>query len=103
MISRQFVAPSDGSAAAGSSSNGSASAAAENVIFTNAEEEVFVSECDLVLDMDCGAGMSSTRTESPTGSGRSFSSITSDEFVEKRKLLIFKANKLEKITSAVKG
>jgi len=95
MISRQFVAPEGG---AGSGDGG--------VIFTNAEEEVFVGECDLVLDMDCsGINSSSSSPSSSTGngSGRSFNSFTSDEFMEQRKLLIFKASKLEKITSAVKG
>jgi len=105
MISRQFVAPE-----AGAGSGGSGDGA--GVIFTNAEEEVFVGECDLVLDMDC-SGINSSASSSPsgnagnasngTGSGRSFNSFTSDEFVEQRKLLVFKASKLEKITSAVKG
>ena len=37
-------------------------------------------------------------------SSRTFnSSFTSDEYVEQRKLLVFKASKLEKITNLVKG
>ena len=42
-VSRQFVAP-DGDD--------------RNVIFTNAEEEVFIPECDLVLEMESPAGTS---------------------------------------------
>jgi len=94
MISRQFVAP-DGDD--------------RNVIFTNAEEEVFIPECDLVLDMNetttsTGSTNNSTRDSSAASSSRTFnSSFTSDEYVERRKLLVFKANKLEKITNLVKG
>jgi len=91
MISRQFVAP-DGDD--------------RNVIFTNAEEEVFIPECDLVLEMESPAGTSQETNggSNSASSSRTFnSSFTSDEYVEKRKLLVFKANKLEKITNLVKG
>lgn len=90
MISRQFVAP-DGDD--------------RNVIFTNAEEEVFIPECDFVLDMETANDTTSSSSSSAAASSsRTFnSSFTSDEYVEQRKLLVFKANKLEKITNLVKG
>jgi len=91
MISRQFVAP-DGDD--------------RNVIFTNAEEEVFIPECDLVLEMETANDTTSSSSSSAAAasSSRTFnSSFTSDEYVEQRKLLVFKASKLEKITNLVKG
>ena len=93
MISRLLMSPND----------------ERNVMYTNAEEEVFLPECDLVLDLACGSspGETATITNSPNsgveGIGRAFSSLTQDEFIEKRKVLVFKANKLDKITSLVKG
>ena len=85
LITRLFVSPNDD----------------RQVIYTNAEEEVFLPECDMVLDMDCG--LPAARSSNNASSGRTFSAITSDEYIEKRKLLVFRANKLEKITSSVKG
>ena len=95
MISRLLVSPSD----------------ERNVMYTNAEEEVFVPECDIVLDLACGAspgGGGAATVNSPNsaagdGIGRAFNSLGQDEFIEKRKVLVFKANKLDKITSLVKG
>ena len=93
MISRLLVSPND----------------ERNVMYTNAEEEVFLPECDLVLDLACNSssgGASNNAINSANsvdGLGRAFNSLTQDEFVEKRKVLVFKANKLDKITSLVKG
>ena len=95
MISRLLVSPSD----------------ERNVMYTNAEEEVFLPECDLVLDLACGssqaAGGAATGNSPNSGAtdsvGRAFNSLGQDEFIEKRKVLVFKANKLDKITSLVKS
>ena len=97
MISRLLVSPSD----------------ERNVMYTNAEEEVFIPECDMVLDLACGgpstggASAGGNQTGNLTGGGdgmgRAFNTLTQDEFIEKRKVLVFKANKLDKITSLVKG
>lgn len=93
MISRLLVSPHD----------------ERNVMYTNAEEEVFLPECDLVLDLACSSSSGATNTVGNQGSsgvesmGRAFNSLTQDEFMEKRKVLVFKANKLDKITSLVKG
>ena len=92
MISRLLVSPDE-----------------RNVMYTNAEEEVFLPECDLVVDLACsstpGAATNNgtSANSSSEGVGRAFNSLTQDEFIEKRKVLVFKANKLDKITSLVKG
>jgi len=92
MISRLLVSPDE-----------------RNVMYTNAEEEVFLPECDLVVDLACsstpGAATNNgtSANSSNEGVGRAFNSLTQDEFIEKRKVLVFKANKLDKITSLVKG
>jgi hypothetical protein len=94
MISRLLMAPSD----------------ERNVMYTNAEEEVFLPECDLVLDLACSSSpggatnnVANSNSSGVEGIGRAFNSLTQDEFIEKRKVLVFKANKLDKITSLVKG
>ena len=94
MISRLLVAPND----------------ERNVMYTNAEEEVFLPECDLVLDLACSSSpggatgnVENSNSSGIEGLGRAFNSLTQDEFIEKRKVLVFKANKLDKITSLVKG
>ena len=93
MISRLLMSPND----------------ERNIMYTNAEEEVFLPECDLVLDLACNssAGVSNSTGNSNgsgvDGIGRAFNSLAQDEFLEKRKVLVFKANKLDKITSLVKG
>ena len=92
MISRLLVSPDE-----------------RNVMYTNAEEEVFLPECDLVVDLACSSSPGATANNgtstnsSVDGVGRAFNSLTQDEFIEKRKVLVFKANKLDKITSLVKG
>ena len=94
MISRLLMSPND----------------ERNVMYTNAEEEVFLPECDLVLDLACGsspggtaAAVGNSPNSSVEGMGRTFNSLAQDEFIEKRKVLVFKSNKLDKITSLVKG
>ena len=78
-------------------------------MYTNAEEEEFLPECDLVVDLACSpspgatANNGTSSNSSVDGVGRAFNSLTQDEFIEKRKVLVFKANKLDKITSLVKG
>jgi len=94
MISRLLVSPND----------------ERNIMYTNAEEEVFLPECDLVLDLACSSSSggatnngSNQASSSVESMGRTFNSLSQDEFIEKRKVLVFKANKLDKITSLVKG
>jgi len=94
MISRLLSAPND----------------ERNIMYTNAEEEVFLPECDLVLDLACSStpggattNVANSNSSGVEGIGRAFNSLAQDEFIEKRKVLVFKANKLDKITSLVKG
>lgn len=63
-----------------------------NLLFSNAEEEIFLPECDLVL----------TITEDGESS-RAFSTINQEEMLDQRRLLVFKADKLEKIVGLVKN
>lgn len=65
---------------------------ARNLMYTNAEEEVFLPECDLVLNL-----------EEEGEESRSFSTINQDELLDQRRLLVFKSEKLEKIVNLVKN
>ena len=58
---RQFVAP-DGDD--------------RNVIFTNAEEEVFIPECDFVLDMETANDTTSSSSSSAAASSSRYQFVT---------------------------
>merc|ERR1712025_960683 len=62
------------------------------IMYTNAEEEVFVPECEFVLD-----AKSSTDEESR------IVTLSQDDFIEKKKIMVFKADKLDKIVGIVKS
>jgi len=62
------------------------------VMYTNAEEEVFVPECDFILDM---AKSNSEESRVVT--------LSQDDFIEKKKIMVFKADKLDKIVGIVKN
>lgn len=67
-------------------------AAQAGIMYTNAEEEVFVPECEFVLD-----AKSSTDEESR------IVTLSQDDFIEKKKIMVFKADKLDKIVGIVKS
>jgi hypothetical protein len=66
------------------------------VMYANAEEEVFVPECDLVLDMK---GLNSTNGDQEAR----VVTISQEELVEKKKVMVFKAERLDKIVGLVKN
>lgn len=61
------------------------------VMYSNAEEEVFGPECDFVLETK----MSDEESRRIT--------LSQDEFIEKKKIMVFKAEKLDKIVNIVKN
>merc|ERR550539_984427 len=63
------------------------------VMFANAEEEVFIPECDLVLEMNIKKDDQETRVVT----------ISQEELVEKKKVMVFKAERLDKIVGLVKN
>jgi len=63
------------------------------VMYANAEEEVFIPECDLVLEMNIKKDDQETRVVT----------ISQEELVEKKKVLVFKAERLDKIVGLVKN
>ena len=60
-------------------------------MYSNAEEEVFGPECDFVLETK----MSDEESRRIT--------LSQDEFIEKKKIMVFKAEKLDKIVNIVKN
>ena len=62
------------------------------VIYTNAEEEVFVPECDFVLD---------AKTSKDEGSR--IVTLSQDDFLETKRIMVFKADKFDKIVGIVKN
>ena len=66
------------------------------VMYANAEEEVFVPECDLVLDMK---GSNTTNGDQEAR----VVTISQEELVEKKKVMVFKAERLDKIVGLVKN
>merc|ERR1719266_3001224 len=65
------------------------------VMYANAEEEVFIPECDLVLDMKVNSNMNDQEARVVT--------ISQEELVERKKVLVFKAERLDKIVGLVKN
>jgi protein BCP1 len=63
------------------------------VMYANAEEEVFIPECDLVLEMNIKKDDQETRVVT----------ISQEELVEKKKVMVFKAERLDKIVGLVKN
>jgi len=63
------------------------------VMYTNAEEEVFVPECEFILDM-----VAKTEQEE-----QRIVTLSQDDFIEKKKVMVFKADKLDKIVGIVKN
>jgi len=61
------------------------------LMYTNAEEEVFVPECDFVLDMKNSDNESRIVT------------LSQEDFIETKKLMVFKADNLDKIVGIVKN
>jgi len=61
------------------------------IMYTNAEEEVFVPECDFVLDMKNNDNESRIVT------------LSQEDFIETKKLMVFKADNLDKIVGIVKN
>lgn len=61
-------------------------------MFTNAEEEVFVPECDFVLD-----------TKAVSGDDSRIVTLSQDDFIEKKKVMVFKANKFDTIVGTIKN
>merc|ERR1712141_900414 len=68
------------------------------VMYANAEEEVFVPECDLVLDMK-----GSNTTNGSDHQEARVVTISQEELVEKKKVMVFKAERLDKIVGLVKN
>jgi len=66
-------------------------AALTGVMYSNAEEEVFGPECDFVLE-----------TKTSDEESRRIT-LSQDEFIEKKKIMVFKAEKLDKIVNIVKN
>ena len=60
-------------------------------MYTNAEEEVFVPECDFVLDMKNSDNESRIVT------------LSQEDFIETKKLMVFKADNLDNIVNIVKN
>lgn len=65
------------------------------VMYANAEEEVFIPECDLVLDMKVNSNINDQEARVVT--------ISQEELVERKKVLVFKAERLDKIVGLVKN
>lgn len=61
------------------------------VMYSNAEEEVFAPECEFVLE-----------TKMTDEESRRIT-LSQDEFIEKKKIMVFKAEKLDKIVNIVKN
>lgn len=61
------------------------------IMYTNAEEEVFVPECDFVLDMKNSDNESRIVT------------LSQEDFIETKKLMVFKADNLDNIVNIVKN
>ncbi len=83
----KVLAPPNGAA------NNGMMAGAGGKMYTNAEEEVFEPECDFILDMK-----PLTADEEPR-----MVTLSQDDFVEKKRIMVFKADKLEKIVGIVKN
>merc|ERR1712083_710811 len=66
-------------------------AAQAGIMYTNAEEEVFVPECEFILD-----------TKNTTDEESRIVTLSQD-FIEKKKVMVFKAEKLDKIVNIVKN
>jgi len=66
-------------------------AAQAGIMYTNAEEEVFAPECEFVLD-----------TKNTDEESR-IVTLSQDDFIEKKKVMVFKAEKLDKIVNIVKN
>jgi len=66
-------------------------AAQAGVMYTNAEEEVFVPECEFILD-----------TKNTDEESR-IVTLSQDDFIEKKKVMVFRADKLDKIVNIVKN
>lgn len=66
------------------------------VMYTNAEEEVFVPECEFILEM-----ASSSKAEQDEE--QRVVTLSQDDFIEKKKVMVFKADKLDKIVGIVKN
>merc|ERR1712223_1981328 len=65
------------------------------VMYANAEEEVLIPECDLVLDMKVNSNINDQEARVVTSS--------QEELVERKKVLVFKAERLDKIVGLVKN
>jgi len=65
-------------------------AALTGVMYSNAEEEVFGPECDFVLE-----------TKTSDEESRRIT-LSQDEFIEKKKIMVFKAEKLDKIVNIIR-
>jgi len=61
------------------------------LMYTNAEEEVFAPECDFVLEMKNSDNESRIVT------------LSQEDFLETKKLMVFKADNLDKIVGIVKN
>ena len=66
-------------------------AAQAGIMYTNAEEEVFVPECEFILD-----------TKNTDEESR-IVTLSQDDFIEKKKVMVFRADKLDKIVNIVKN
>jgi protein BCP1 len=64
------------------------------VLYNNAEEEVFEPECDLILDIK---PMAASEEESRVVT------LSQEDFIERKKVMVFKAERLEKIVAIVKN
>lgn len=66
-------------------------AAQAGIMYTNAEEEVFVPECEFILETKLSDEESRIVT------------LSQDDFIEKKKIMVFRADKLDKIVNIVKN
>ena len=66
-------------------------AAQAGIMYTNAEEEVFAPECEFILD-----------TKNTDEESR-IVTLSQDDFIEKKKVMVFRADKLDKIVNIVKN
>jgi len=66
-------------------------AAQAGVMYSNAEEEVFVPECEFILD---------TKTSDEENR---IITLSQDDFIEKKKVMVFRADKMDKIVNIVKN
>lgn len=66
------------------------SASQAGQMYTNAEEEIFVPECEFVLD-------------TKTAEESRIHTLSQEDFIERKKVLVFKAEKLDNIVTIVKN